>query len=117
MARVFDQRVTRMYDDIWMETGLEEEEIFNDFYDYKCPFNARYVEIRDASWRRLTKKLRAGAKERKNREMPLVKTTTTTETRSVTVVEKPTEGAAVVEKKVTVDDKPAPSNSEGQWCP
>ena len=46
-----------MYDDIWMETGIEEEEIFNEFYDHKCPFSARYIEIRDASWRRLAKKL------------------------------------------------------------
>ena len=46
-----------MYDDIWMETGIEEEEIFNEFYNIKGPFSARYIEIRDASWRRLATKL------------------------------------------------------------
>ena len=28
---VLDEHLTKMYDDIWVETGLEEEEIFNDF--------------------------------------------------------------------------------------
>ena len=57
MCLAMDERTTRIYDDIWMETGLEEEEIFNEFFDHKCPFNARYIEGRDASWRRLAKKL------------------------------------------------------------
>lgn len=54
---MLEERLTKMYDDIWVETGLEEEEIFNDFYDHKCSFNSRYIEIRDASWRRLATKL------------------------------------------------------------
>ena len=54
---MLEERLTKMYDDIWVETGLEEEEIFNDFFDHKCSFNARYIEIRDASWRRLATKL------------------------------------------------------------
>lgn len=53
---VFEQKTTKMYDDLWVEQHLEEEEIFNDFFDHKCPFNTRYIEIRDASWRRLAKK-------------------------------------------------------------
>ena len=57
MCLAMDEKTTRIYDDIWMETGLEEEEIFNEFFDHKCPFNARYIEGRDASWRRLAKKL------------------------------------------------------------
>ena len=48
---------TKMYDDIWKKDGIEEEEIFNEFYDHKVPFNSRYIEIRDASWRRFAKKL------------------------------------------------------------
>ena len=59
---VFDQKITKLYDDYWQKTGLEEEEIFNDFYDHKCSFSSRYIEIRDASWRRLAKKLRLLAK-------------------------------------------------------
>ena len=55
---LYDEQVTRMYDDIWMQAGIEEEEIFNDFYDYKCPFNQRYFDIREASWSRLAKKLK-----------------------------------------------------------
>ena len=57
VPEVLDEHLTKMYDDIWMETGLEEEEIFNDFYDHKCSFNSRYIETRDASWRRLAAKL------------------------------------------------------------
>ena len=53
----YDERVTKMYDDLWMETGFEEEEIFNDFFDHKLPFNARYIEMRDRSWRRLAEKI------------------------------------------------------------
>ena len=52
-----DEQLTKMYDDIWMEKGNEEEEIFNEFFDHKIPFNARYVEGRENSWRRLAKKL------------------------------------------------------------
>mmetsp|Transcript_4976 Transcript_4976/g.6631 ORF Transcript_4976/g.6631 Transcript_4976/m.6631 type:complete len:107 (+) Transcript_4976:1630-1950(+) len=52
-----DVKLTKMYDDLWMATGLEEEEIFNEFFDHKCSFNARYVEGREASWRRLAQKL------------------------------------------------------------
>ena len=48
-----DEELTRMHDDIWMEEGLEEEEVFNEFQEFKCAFNARYCELRDASWRRL----------------------------------------------------------------
>lgn len=54
---IFEQKTIKLYDDYWMETCLEEEEIFNDFYDHKMPFNAKYIEIRDASWRRLASKL------------------------------------------------------------
>lgn len=54
---VLDEMITKMYDDIWMEMGIEQEELFNEFFDHKCPFNARYIEIRDASWRRLAQKL------------------------------------------------------------
>ena len=57
VPNVLDERLTKMHDDMWVETGLEEEEIFNDFYDHKCSFNARYIETRDASWRRLATKL------------------------------------------------------------
>jgi hypothetical protein len=57
VPNVLDEHLTKMYDDIWVDLGLEEEEIFNDFYDHKCPFNSRYIEIRDASWRRLAKQL------------------------------------------------------------
>ena len=54
---VLDEHFTKMYDDIWADIGVEEEEIFNDFYDHKCSFNQRYIEIRDSSWRRLATKL------------------------------------------------------------
>ena len=57
VPEALEERLIKMYDDIWVKTGLEEEEIFNDFYDHKCSFNARYIEIRDASWRRLATKL------------------------------------------------------------
>ena len=57
VSLVLDEMITKMYDDIWMEMGTEQEELFNEFFDHKCPFNARYIEIRDASWRRLAKKL------------------------------------------------------------
>ena len=57
IPEVLEEHLTKMYDDIWVETGLEEEEIFNDFYDHKCSFNSRYIETRDASWRRLAAKL------------------------------------------------------------
>lgn len=43
VPNVLDEHLTKMYDDIWVETGLEEEEIFNDFYDHKCSFNSRYI--------------------------------------------------------------------------
>jgi len=59
LPQVFEQRTTKLYDDYAAKTGLEEEEIFNDFYDHKCPFNSRYIEIRDASWRRLAKKIQS----------------------------------------------------------
>ena len=52
-----DEHLIKMFDDIWADTGLEEEEIFNDFYDHKCSFHSRYIEIRDSSWRRLATKL------------------------------------------------------------
>lgn len=48
-----DEHLIKMHDEIWLDMGIEEEEIFNDFYDHKCSFNSRYVSIRDASWRRL----------------------------------------------------------------
>ena len=57
VPNVLDENLTKMYDDIWVETGLEEEEIFNDFYDHKCSFNSKYIQTRDASWRRLATKL------------------------------------------------------------
>ena len=34
-----DEQLTNMYDEIWSTNGIEEEEIFNDFYDHKIPFN------------------------------------------------------------------------------
>ena len=40
---VFDESVTRMYDDFWLETGLEEEEVFNDFYYRKAPYHLNYI--------------------------------------------------------------------------
>lgn len=54
---VYEEQMTKVYDDIWMETSIEEEDIFNDFYDHKCPFNNRYIEMRDQHWRRLASKL------------------------------------------------------------
>ena len=51
-----DEELTKMYDGIWMETGIEEEEIVSDFRYHKLPFNARYADIRDLSWRRLSNK-------------------------------------------------------------
>lgn len=46
---IFDEQQTRMYDDIWLEYGLEEDEIFNSFYDQKSSFNPRYIEAKEAS--------------------------------------------------------------------
>lgn len=54
---MFEQKVTKLYDDFWAQFHLEEEEIFNDFFEHKLPFNPKYIEIRDASWRRLANKL------------------------------------------------------------
>lgn len=54
---ILDERFTRMWDDLWLKTGFEEEEVFNDFYDHKCPFNSRYIENREQSWRSMAKKL------------------------------------------------------------
>lgn len=56
---IYDELHTKMHDEIWAELGIEEEEIFNDFYDHKFPFGSRYCEIRDASWKRLAGKLAA----------------------------------------------------------
>ena len=57
LPMALDEKLTKMFDEVWIKSGLEEEEIFNDFYDHKCSFNARYIEIKDASWRRLAKKI------------------------------------------------------------
>ena len=57
ILKALDESLTKMYDDIWLDYGLEEEEIFNEFYDHKCPFNPRYLESRENSWRRLADKI------------------------------------------------------------
>ena len=52
-----DENLTKMYDDIWVLHHLDEEDIFNEFYAHKCPFNLRYIENRETSWKRLAKKI------------------------------------------------------------
>lgn len=46
-----------MFDNIWVKTGLDSDEIISDFKYHKVVNTPRIAEVRDASWRRLAKKI------------------------------------------------------------